>query len=191
MKKRMLTATGVIVAGGIAMFIWTGMILDKGSEPQADGTNDYAILLGAKVKENGEPSLSLRYRLEAAREYLEQHPDVKIIVSGGQGAEEPMSEAEFMFSYLVEAGIAEDRIIREAKSTSTYENILYSKKLLPSEVSKVTIISSDFHLARAQYLARELELETDVVQAETPKSVRAKLQIRERAALVKAYILGR
>lgn len=193
MKKKVLTATGAIVAvtGGIAMFIWSGMLINKGVEPKADGTSDYAILLGARVKENGEPSLALRYRLEAAIEYLEKYPDVKIIVSGGQGPGEPISEAEFMFSYLVNAGIAAERIIQEAKSTSTYENLLFSKDLLPDDISAITIISSDFHLARAQYLAKELQLETDVVPAKTPKSVEAKLRLRERAALLKTYIVGK
>lgn len=191
MRKRMFFATGAVVASGIAWFIWSGILLNKGVEPQADGNNDYAILLGAKVKENGDPSLSLRYRLDAAVEYLRQHQNVNVIVSGGQGEGEPMSEAELMFSYLVQAGIAENRIIQEEKSTSTYENLLNSKGLLPKDVSAITIISSDFHLARAQYLAKKLELETDVVAATTPKSVEVKLRLRERAALLKTYIVGK
>lgn len=159
-------------------------------QPQADGKNAYAIVLGAKVNGNGEPSLSLQYRLETAVTYLEQYPQVKVIVSGGQGKEEPVSEAERMHTYLLEAGIAVDRIIQENESTSTFENLSFSKKLLPKGETNVTIISSDFHLTRAQYLAEKLDLKVDVVSARTPKSVEEKLRLRERAALLKTYVVG-
>ena len=159
-------------------------------QPKADGTNTYTIVLGAKVNKNGEPSLSLHYRLEAAVVYLKQYPHVKVIVSGGQGKEEPMTEAERMCIFLKEAGIEEERILQESVSTSTFENIAFSKKLLPAGETSVTIISSDFHLTRAQYLAEKVGLKVDVVPAETPESVEAKLRLRERAALLKTYVMG-
>ncbi|MEG0261042.1 MAG: YdcF family protein [Lysinibacillus sp.] len=190
MKKRLVGFTGALLVGGMILYFWSGMLLNKGTDPQADGTKDYVVVLGAKVKENGEPSLALQYRLEAAIEYLEKYPHVKVIVSGGRGVAEPVSEAERMYTYLLEAGIAEERIIQEAKSTSTFENLSFSKKLLPKGETELTIISSDFHLARAKYLANKLDLEVDVVAAKTPKIVEAKLRLRERAALLKTYIVG-
>ena len=111
-------------------------------------------------------------------------------MSGGQGKEEPMSEAERMYLFLKEAGIEEGRIIQENRSTSTYENLVFSKELLPEGETSVTIISSDFHLTRTQYLAEKLGLKIDVVPAKTPKSVEAKLKLRERAALLKTYVMG-
>lgn len=186
----MLGVAGAILIGGITLYLWSGTLLERGMQPQADGTNAYAIVLGAKVNENGEPSLSLQYRLETAVAYLEQYPHVKVIVSGGQGKEEPVSEAELMQTYLLEAGIAADRVLQENASTSTFENLSFSKKLLPEGETGVTIISSDFHLTRAQYLAGKLDLEVDVVSARTPKSVEEKLRLRERAALLKTYVVG-
>ncbi|MFJ7737057.1 YdcF family protein [Lysinibacillus sp. NPDC097287] len=190
MRKGVIGIAGVMLVGGFILYFWSGKLLDKGVDPQADGTNAYAIVLGAKVKENGEPSLSLQYRLETAIEYLKKYPHVKVIVSGGQGNEEPMSEAERMYTYLLEAGIVEERIIQEGASTSTYENLLFSKGLLPEGEKGLTIISSDFHLARAQYIAEKLDLEVDVVPAQTPKSVEEKMRLRERAALLKTYVMG-
>ena len=186
----MIGVAGAMLAGGFILYFWSGTLLNKGVNPKADGTNDYAIVLGARVKENGEPSLSLQYRLETAIEYLQKHPQVKVIVSGGQGKEEPMSEAERMYTYLLEAGIAKERIIQEDASTSTYENLSFSKELLPEGEKGLTIISSDFHLTRAQYLAEKLDLEVDVVPAQTPKSVEGKMRLRERAALLKTYVMG-
>lgn len=95
-----------------------------------------------------------------------------------------------MLEYLLNNGIEASRIIAEDRSTSTYENLLFSKELLPKETKHITIVSNDFHLKRAKYLAETLDLEVDVVAAKTPKSVEAKLKLRERAALLKTYIIG-
>lgn len=164
--------------------------MDEGVELVADGTNDYAIVLGAKVKRDA-PSLSLQYRLDATLRYAHDNPHVKMILSGGQGPDEPMSEAEAMRQFLTRNGIAEERLLLETASTSTYENILFSKALLPDEVESVTIITSDYHLARARKLASNLNLQTDAVAARTPKVVAAKLISRERIALLKTYIVGK
>lgn len=175
---------------GITMWIKTGNWMNAGRLPAANGENQYAIILGAKV--NGEiPSLSLRYRLEAALDYAKKHPEVKFILSGGQGPDEDITEAEAMKRYLMENGIEEDRLILETASTSTYENIQFSKKLLPSSVNSVTIVTSDYHLARAREIARQLDLESDAVSAKTPKVVEWKLTTRERLALLKTSVFGR
>ncbi|HWL23253.1 MAG TPA: YdcF family protein [Ureibacillus sp.] len=172
-------------------YYWLGDEIEKGQTPLADGSNDYLIILGAKVKPNGEPSLSLKNRLDVAINYLKQYEHVQVIVSGGQGHDEPATEASVMANYLMDAGINPMRIQLEEKSTSTYENLLYSKKLLPDDVKKVTIISNDFHLTRAKYLANVVGLEADVFGAQTPISVRTQSLIRERFALLKTYIFGK
>lgn len=182
---------GITVAFiGVATWLLLGKWMTDGLEPVADGSYGYAIILGAKV--NGEtPSLTLRYRLEEALTYAETYPDVKFILSGGQGPDEDISEGEAMRQFLVERGVAEERLLLETESTSTYENLLYSKKLLPEDVNAVTIITSDFHLTRARLIADNLELETDALPAKTPQSVVAKHQTRERLALIKTLIVGK
>lgn len=164
--------------------------MSEGQKQIADGSNQYAIVLGAKV--NGIiPSLSLRYRLEAASDYANEHPTVKLILSGGQGPDESITEAQAMKVYLLENGIDENRIMIEEESTSTYENILFSTKLLPSSVTAVTIITSDYHLARSKRIAKEIGFETDTVSAKTPEVVASKLRTRERLALLKNFLLGK
>lgn len=132
----------------------------------------------------------MKYRLDQTVEYLEKYPRVKAILSGGQGDDEPISEAEFMYLYLVNAGIDEERLTREDASTSTYENLLYSKELLPKYEKNVTILSSDFHLGRVKILAEKLDLQVDVVAAKTPRVVESKLRMRERFALLKTVVIG-
>lgn len=174
----------------VGLWSLTGKWIEKGQKPAATGTNNYAIILGAKVV--GEvPSLSLRYRLEAALDYANEYPHVQLVLSGGQGPGEAISEAEAMRRYFVQNGIEADRLIVETKSTSTYENILYSKELLPSSVQAITIITSDYHLERSKMIARRLNLKADVIAAKTPKVVESKLKTRERFALIKTFFVGK
>ncbi|WP_042473207.1 YdcF family protein [Bacillus ndiopicus] len=190
MKKWIAITAAIIVICG-AGYYFLGNEIDKGASPTANGTNDYVIILGAKVRHTGEPSLSLRNRLEVAADYLQKYPHVQVIVSGGQGKDEPATEASVMAEYLSNKGIAVERILLEEASTSTYENLLFSKELLPENVSKITIVSNDYHLQRAKFLAETVGLEADVLAAKTPKSVEAKSRLRERLALLKTYVVGK
>ncbi|MFJ8460416.1 MULTISPECIES: YdcF family protein [Lysinibacillus] len=190
MKKWVLRVGIVLLAVGGVVYIWLGEEMKQGVQPVANGTAEYVIVLGAKVKPGGVPSLSLKNRLEEAVKYLNKYPHVKVIVSGGQGADEDRTEASVMLKYLQDNGIDTNRILVEDQSTSTYENLLFSKELLPTGTKRITIVSNDFHLKRAKYLAESLDFEVDVVAAKTPKSVEAKLKLRERAALLKTYIIG-
>nr|WP_232337049.1 YdcF family protein [Lysinibacillus timonensis] len=194
MKKSMkfwLGAILIFILLIVSGYYWLGAEIEKGSTPIADGSNDYVIVLGAKVRPNGEPSLSLKSRLDVAIDYLEEYEHVQVIVSGGQGHDEPGTEASVMANYLMDAGISPLRIQLEENSTSTYENLLYSKEFLPEGVTEVTIISNDFHLTRAKYLANVVGLEADVLGAPTPRSVKTQSLIRERLALLKTYIFGK
>ena len=125
--------------------------------PEASEGLDAIIVLGARVDENG-PSGSLRQRINAARVYLEENPDTVCIASGGQGEDEPMSEAECIRDHLVAGGIDADRILLEDRSTSTEENMRYSLPMLRSpetDVESVGIVTNDFHVFRALCLARK------------------------------------
>ena len=86
---------------------------------------DYVMVLGAGLR-GSKLSLSLVDRLDTAIEFNRIYPDVKIIVSGGQGKGEDISEASAMKNYLVDNGVSEDLIICEDKSTNTYENFLFT-----------------------------------------------------------------
>lgn len=191
-KKRWIVVIPLIIiaSSGLGMWMLTSKWLEDGLRPKANGSNEYAIVLGAKVKKGNIPSLALRYRLEAALEYAEKYPYVTLVVTGGQGPDEDIEEAIVMKDYLIENGISESRIITEDESTSTYENLLYSQQLLPDDVTSVTLITSDFHLQRAKIIAEGIGWKADVVAAKTPQISEAKLRLRERAALLKTFISG-
>ncbi|WP_199203618.1 YdcF family protein [Sporosarcina sp. P34] len=191
MKKAWkIIVLAVLIIAGLGMFwMLPGERIKQAQQMKANGKYEYAIILGAKV--NGEvPSLSLRYRLESAVEYATQFPHVQLVLAGGQGKDEDISEAEAMYRFLQQHGIAKERLVMEDQSTSTSENLQFSQNIIP-EVAGVTIISSDYHLARARFLARQIGWESDVVAAKTPESIKAKVLIRERLALLKTWLFRR
>lgn len=120
---------------------------------QGEDNLDYIIVLGAAVY-GTEPSPVLRKRLETAAEYLKRNQDTVVIVSGGQGPGEDISEAKCMETFLLEKGICKNRIIQEEKSETTVENIRFSSSFIRGQEASVGIVSSNFHIFRAVVTAR-------------------------------------
>jgi len=138
----------------IIFFITAFAILSSAASKKAEYNRDVLIVLGCAVR--GERvSLTLQYRLDAALEYLEHSPDTAVIVAGGKGDGENISEAEAMKRYLVSHGIEESRIIKEDRSTSTWENFLFSKKILDERFpnASVAFVTTAFHVYRAERVA--------------------------------------
>lgn len=115
---------------------------------------DYLIVLGAQVRENG-PSVVLKYRLDAALEYLRENEKTVCVVSGGQGPNEPYAEAVGMKQYLEDHGIARERILIEDKSMNTKQNIDNSIKLFDPATDKVGIVTNNFHVFRSVAIAKK------------------------------------
>ena len=141
----------------MVLVILCGMIGTKFSD-KGNPNLDYIIVLGAQVREDG-PSVVLRYRLDAAIDYLNKNPDTICIVSGGQGRNEPFSEAEGMAEYLIANGIEQDRILLEDESTSTVENIQNGKIFMEMPYNGVGIVTNNFHVFRATQIAKAQGLE--------------------------------
>lgn len=142
-----------VVFVGVTLFVIVeGCIIsrfhDRGKEDM-----DYIIVLGAQMKPAG-PSAVLRFRLDAAYDYLVENENTICIVSGGQGSNEPCSEAEGMYQYLTDKGIAPERIIMEDQSTDTSENIAYSMALIGRGDVSVGIVTNNFHVFRGVHLAK-------------------------------------
>ena len=137
----------------LAVFLFTEGCIISGFSKNTDKELNYIVVLGAQLKTTG-PSRVLQYRLDTAYEYLTAHPDTKVIVSGGQGSNEPASEAQGMYDYLVKRGIEPDRIVLEDKSVKTEQNIRFSKEFLQADTDKVGIVSNNFHVFRAVKLAK-------------------------------------
>ena len=136
---------------------FTSFLIIYGSRDTADFSEDAVIVLGAAVH-GKTPSLTLKRRLDAAVAYNEQNPDALIVVSGGKGNQEDITEAEAMEKYLTEHGVSKDVIIKEDKAVSTYTNFKYSKELLDERLGgeyKAAFITNDFHIFRASLCARQ------------------------------------
>lgn len=133
---------------------------------------DYVVVLGAKVRVTG-PSASLWDRIYGAYDYLEAHPDVIAIVSGGQGADEPITEAKSMRDELVALGIDEERIWVEDQATSTWENLNFSLDLIEEKTGerpeKLGVVSSEYHLFRASLFAKACGVDFVGVPARTSR----------------------
>ena len=181
----------IVMAGALTFCISESLVL-RASRGQNYEDADYIIVLGAKVDPWG-PSRALDDRLRAALSYLESYPDAKAVVTGGQGADEPESEGQCMYDWLLEKGVAAERVIAETEATDTRENLRFSADLITSDcgedwkTQKIVIVSSEYHLCRARYLGRHL-LDYDFGTYPAPTSLAAyKVRYFIREALGMVY----
>lgn len=151
---------------------------------------DYVIVLGARLYSDV-PSPAFANRLQVGAEYLKKHPDTFVIVTGGQGEDESIAEAEAGKKYLLKAGIEEGRILVEKRSTSTFENIKYAKPLMDRQGSRVMIATNRFHIFRSLMIARRFGLQPYALPAPTPPTIIISSYLREYPALLKSFILDR
>lgn len=187
-----LILVGVLSFGGLFAAVMYGSYNHITGDPQV------MVILGCRVMPGGEPSMLLQDRLETALDYLEEDPDILVVVSGGQGSNEPVSEAACMAGWLEERGISEDRIFQEDQSSNTKENLIFSKDLLAREgidvgETDVLVVSNGFHLTRARMLAERFGY-GEVSTLAAPSShipSRVQMYIREPLALVKSFLLDR
>lgn len=174
----------ILVAGGFAV---SGMNSGKVAESE---DLDCIIVLGAQVRSDG-PSSVLRYRLDTAYDYLTTHETTRCIVSGGQGANEPATEASIMRDYLVGRGISPDRIVVEDQSRNTAENIRRSMAFVDPATDRIGIVTSDFHVFRACRLARKQGMANicGIPAPSTPFYLPNNL-LRESLGIVKDFAVG-
>lgn len=180
----------LLVGVGFLFFIIVEAIIIHGGQTKPERDADYLLILGAKV--NGtQPSLILKYRIDAAVEYLKENSDTMVIASGGKGTDEEISEAQCIYNELVAKGIAADRILLEEASTSTKENLIYSSAMFDVKSNSVVITTTDFHMFRAMRLAKACGYQE--VSGNSAKSVWWLVPTnytRECLAILKEWITG-
>lgn len=180
---------GLILFGAMQIAIALNNSTDIPNQP------DLMMIFGCQVKRDG-PSVLLQDRLDTALAYLEDHPELPVLVTGGKGNDEHMSEAQAMRNYLVEHGIDASRITMEDKSHNTRQNLLFSKQILWSQGKDpgqlhILAVSNGFHLARIKMLAHRFGY-GEVYTLSAPASHRlsaVQMFFREPLALVKSFVL--
>lgn len=153
---------------------------------------DAVIVLGAGLR--GEKvSLSLAYRLDAAIDYYNQNQNAVIVVSGGQGKNELVSEAFAMKTYLLEKGIPASKIITEDKSSRTVENFSFTKKILDEYFNdnhyETVYVTNSFHVFRAGLIAKQANLVSHGLSAKDVDFLQPTYYIREYFSIIKYFAI--
>lgn len=170
----------------IANFL-TASILYQFNKPKYN--QDFVIVHGSGLIHDKVPPL-LASRIDKAIEFYWMQSKVasppKLIFSGGKGSDENVSEAEAMQIYAIEKGIPIEDTIQENQSRSTYENLLYSKRIMESingEKYNSIFVSNNFHIFRAGMYARQLGLDSHCIGSKTVFYYWLNAMIREYIAI--------
>lgn len=171
----------------LAMIVF---LASYGMKNTVNGQEDAVIVLGAAVH-GDQVSRSLSHRLDTAAEYAQQNPNAILVVSGGKGAQENVTEASAMEAYLIEKGIPKQRILKEEKATSTYENFKYSKAILDEKLGSdytCVYVTNDYHTYRAGEIAKDAGLSATRAGAYTDWWYTPPSYLREILAVIKFWV---
>jgi uncharacterized SAM-binding protein YcdF (DUF218 family) len=192
-KRGLKRLVGLIACLALAAFLAAEVPILHTALNSAKSDARYVIVLGAAVY--GEtPSISVRHRCDRAAEHMARHPDAVVVVSGGQGKGEDISEAECMRRYLRDKGVAAGRILLEDRSGSTLENMTFSRQVIADaggDPGHVAVVSSSYHLYRAQRLAASLGMRAEGLASTDGYPVyMTGMYLRETVAVWKLWLLG-
>ncbi len=198
-----LVLAGALAFGALELVIWRGA---QGRTAQAGDGPEVMVIFGCQMRKDG-PSILLKDRLDTALAYWEDHPDIKIVVTGGKGDDEHLSEAQGMYDYLTAHGVDGEKIWTEDQSYNTWQNVNYTFDLMEREgwnlTDDVLLVSSGFHLARIEMLwdrARDGRLAGEVYHDQYISTLAAPVShkpsavhmfFREPLALVKSFLFDR
>jgi uncharacterized SAM-binding protein YcdF (DUF218 family) len=183
--------SSLLALGLVAIMSFGSFLAIYGGQDTADYTEQTVIVLGCGIR--GERvSVGLAKRLNKAAEYHKKNPGAMIIVSGGQGPQEDISEALAMKRYLIDKGIPENKIIMEDKSTSTITNFRYSREIMEEkgmDLSSAVFVTNAYHVYRAASYAKDegfvniAHLGTDIIWYTVPMNY-----MREMLAVIKMWV---
>ena len=198
-KRHWLAALLILLGLGLVLFgaLEIVIAIHGRDRVMADPQPEVMVVFGCQMRQDG-PSILLRDRLDTALAYWEDHPDIKIIVTGGKGDDEHMSEAQCMYEYLTDHGVDGSRVLLEDRSRNTFQNFRFTRDLLEELGHDVTqegvlVVSNGFHLTRARMLAGRVGF-GDVSTLAAPSThlpSRIHMFFREPLALVKSFFLDR
>lgn len=180
---------GILIYAGLMVFLAA-----SASMTQAVGSEQAIVVLGAGL--NGrEVSGTLRRRLDAAYDFACAHPELPVVVAGGQGQGELRTEASAMKEYLINKGMPEERILLEDKSSSTKENFIFARQILAEngwgQVTEVAFVTNRFHCYRAAMIAERVGLEASAVPATIGLTAALPCYLREVLAVLYYWLISR
>lgn len=187
-RRRPLAALASVCVATVV--VGSGLLAAYGNHDTVSYDEDAVIVLGAAVH-GSELSPTLQRRLDAALDYHARNPRALLLVTGGQGAGEDVPEAHAMRAYLTAHGVGDADLVVEDRATSTEQNLSYSKPLLDARLPpgyRVALITSDFHVYRAERLARASGLEPTHAHAETPWYFWPTNYLRESLAVAASWL---
>lgn len=184
-----LLIAGILVYAGLMVFLAVCASMTK-----ADGNEQAIVVLGAGL--NGrEVSGTLRRRLDAAYDFACEHPELPVVVTGGQGQGELRTEASAMKEYLIEKGMPEERILLEDKSASTRENFIFAHRVLAengwANVTDVAFVTNRFHCYRAAMIAERVGMKASAVPATIGLTAALPCYLREVLAVLYYWLISR
>ena len=200
----------LLAAGGL-FFAALEIYIGVHSRTRVAGEPGVMVVFGCKVETWG-PSILLQDRLDTALTYLNDHPDTLVVVTGGQGDDEHVTEARAMYDYLTAHGADGENIFLEDRASNTWENVNYTLDLMGeaggtmnaatgeadnrmNPGGEVLLVSSGFHLARIKMLWARAGGQADNVStlaapvSHVPSAVQ--MFFREPLALVKSFVFDR
>ncbi len=179
-------------AAFLLMLTVTTLLIVGHSRAPVSADADAVIVLGAGVH-GTRVSRALQNRLELALEYLETNDKAVVVLSGGQGKQEDVTEASAMKEYMTGRGFPADRLICEDRSTSTFENFKYSRELLEARFGgeyTAVFVTNDFHVYRAGLAAKEAGLDIEGVGCGSPFYIIPNYYLRECMAIMRCLVFG-
>lgn len=184
-RKPVTVITSLILG---VILLETGLMAYGGYQREV-GDSKVVVILGSDLHEDGSPTDLVVNRLEKGLAYANAHPDSRIIVCGGLVSASGVKEAEGMKTWLISRGFDEERIYTDTESRSTKENLENAMKYLDDPEGLIIISTNNFHQFRAQTLARQLGLNTQVLSASTPWYVWPTYYLRELMAIPAQFVL--
>ena len=192
MTKIILVVIGIVVVIGTVLVAAAMIAIYQGAKGQAVSEDTPAVVLGCHVKDGG-PSRILGERIDAAYEYLSSHPQAIAVLSGGQGEDEAISEAECMYRELTARGIDGSRLYKEESSVNTPTNLRHSRAILEEALGadstwagnhEIALITSEFHCYRGCLHAKQEGLNPVAYASKTAMPYVIPFYLREIVAVV-------
>ncbi len=191
-----------LLAACVLLFAALEVYIGVHSRTKIEGEPQVMVIFGCQVRRDG-PSILLRDRLDTALAYLEDHPNMKIVVTGGKGDDEHISEAQCMYDYLTAHGVDGENIYMEDQARNTWENVTYTRHVLCEDfgmperaiTGDYLLVSNGFHLSRIRMLWDRGMAGTYTVStlaapvSHMPSAVQ--MFFREPLALVKSFFFDR